>query len=141
MGIFEEKAYKGVLCSKNSECGKNNHEIGRLGKIILKSQKKPFLLSYYMVYWIPKWMICKIGFYASSVWRMGSCRQNEKYVLRYEIRTRCSNIREYLILCRAFSTYVLLQLEISFFVLFYNLNIYSVKGKWGPLFPNWICHS
>ena len=42
MGIFEEKAYKGVLCSKNSECGKNNHEIGRLGKIILKSQKKPF---------------------------------------------------------------------------------------------------
>ena len=33
-----------------SECGKNNHEIGRLGKIILKSQKNPFLLSYYMVY-------------------------------------------------------------------------------------------
>ena len=61
-------------------------------------------------------MICKIGFYASSVWRMGSCRQNEKYVLRYEIRTRCNNIREYLILCRAFSTYVLLQLEISFFM-------------------------
>ncbi|URW84934.1 hypothetical protein M5E86_13250 [Blautia wexlerae] len=46
----KKKAYKGVLCSKNSECGKNNHEIGRLGKIILKSQKNPFLLSYYMVY-------------------------------------------------------------------------------------------
>ena len=44
MGIFEEKAYKGVLCSKNSECGKNNHEIGRLGKIILKSQKKAFII-------------------------------------------------------------------------------------------------
>ena len=42
MGIFEEKAYKGVLRSENSECGKNNYEIGRLGKIILKSQKKPF---------------------------------------------------------------------------------------------------
>ena len=27
-----------------------------------------------------------------------------------------NNIREYLILCRAFSTYVLLQLEISFFM-------------------------
>ena len=25
-------------------------QIGRLGKIILKSQKNPFLLSYYMVY-------------------------------------------------------------------------------------------
>ena len=44
MGIFEEKAYKGVLCSKNSECGKNTHEIGRLGKIILKSQKKAFII-------------------------------------------------------------------------------------------------
>ena len=48
MGIFEEKAYKGVLCSKNSECGKNNHEIGRLGKIILKSQQKAF---YYRITW------------------------------------------------------------------------------------------
>ena len=47
MGIFEEKAYKGLLCAKNSECGKNNHEIGRLEKIILKSQQKAFLLSYY----------------------------------------------------------------------------------------------
>jgi len=50
MGIFEEKAYKGVLRSENSECGKNNYEIGRLEKIILKSQKKAFLLSYYMIY-------------------------------------------------------------------------------------------
>ena len=32
MGIFEEKAYKGVLCAKNSECGKSNYEISRLGK-------------------------------------------------------------------------------------------------------------
>ena len=32
MGIFEEKAYKGVLCSKDSECGKSNYEISRLGK-------------------------------------------------------------------------------------------------------------
>ena len=44
MGIFEEKAYKGVLCSKNSECGKNNHEIGRLGKIIRKSQNKAIII-------------------------------------------------------------------------------------------------
>ena len=32
MGVFEEKAYKGVLCAKNSECGKSNYEISRLGK-------------------------------------------------------------------------------------------------------------
>ena len=32
MGIFEEKAYKGVLCSKDSECGKSSYEISRLGK-------------------------------------------------------------------------------------------------------------
>ena len=32
MGIFEEKAYKGVLCSKDNECGKSNYEINRLGK-------------------------------------------------------------------------------------------------------------
>ena len=31
---------------------------------------------------------------------MGSCRRNEKSVLRYMIRTRCNNIRGYLILCR-----------------------------------------
>ena len=30
----------------------------------------------------------------------GSCRRNEKSVLRYMIRTRCNNIRGYLILCR-----------------------------------------
>ena len=93
MGIFEEKAYKGVLRSENSECGKNNYEIGRLEKIILKSQKKAFLLSYYMIYWIPKWMICKIGFYASSVRWMGSCHWNEKHVLRYIIRTRCKQYK------------------------------------------------
>ena len=32
MGIFEEEAYKGVFCSKNSKCDKSNHEISRLGK-------------------------------------------------------------------------------------------------------------
>lgn len=42
MGIFEEKAYKGVLRSENSECGKNNYEIGRLGKNYSEKSEKTF---------------------------------------------------------------------------------------------------
>ena len=77
-----------VVNVKNVSLGKVKTE-----KIILKGQKKAFLLSYYMVYWIPKWMICKIGFYASSVRWMGSCHWNEKCVLRYIIRTRCKQYK------------------------------------------------
>src|SRR5699024_11002634 len=48
-------------------------------------------------------IICKIGFHASSVQWMGSCRRNEKFVLRYEVCTRCDNIGLHLILCRDIS--------------------------------------
>ena len=66
-------------------------------------------------------MLCKIGSYASSVQRMGSCRRNEKSVLRYMIRTRCNNIRGYLILCRdTFFDIRSITIGDIFFVMFYD---------------------
>ena len=44
-------------------------------------------------------MICKIGFYASSVRWMGSCHWNEKHVLRYIIRTRCKHYKRDISYC------------------------------------------